>query len=102
MNFHFRGALPLYAKRIHPRVLVGPDDIATLRKRIRSGYGKKIMDGMRRRIRPIVSHVLAAPDHQRVLKAPLVDGHFGTTNTYALEDIAMVGLIDNDKRAVET
>ena len=47
MAFGFGLAEDLYESGAHPRLLVGPDDVAALRKRIAAGPGKKLMDALR-------------------------------------------------------
>lgn len=49
MTFSAGIAAKLYQQQIHPRVLCGPQDIVELRKRIRTGWGRKIILGMKRR-----------------------------------------------------
>lgn len=54
-RYHFAAAAGLYEKAIHPRIMLGPDDVQTLRKMVRSGPGKKIMNALRKKVHRLAS-----------------------------------------------
>lgn len=86
MDTAFACAKHLYDRNIHPRVLLGPDDVLTLKRRIHSGKGKKIMDALRRATHPHVKTVLESDDF----------GGLGVAH-----DMAMIGILDDDQRAID-
>ena len=51
MNFDFGCARSLYHQNVHPRVLIAPDGLEELKRRARSGAGKKIMTALRQWVR---------------------------------------------------
>jgi len=99
MRFAFGCARELYASRVHPRVLLGPEDVATLRRRARSGYARAILDGMRRKVGPLAEWLLAQTDLVEALTVQYRDANYGCL--WNLHDMAMVGLLDGDRRAIE-
>ena len=46
-TFTFGCAADLYRERVHPRVLIGPDDLARLRDRVKRGGGRRLMQALR-------------------------------------------------------
>ncbi|MDP6356448.1 MAG: hypothetical protein QF473_15160 [Planctomycetota bacterium] len=48
MNFS-GAARDLYRRSVHPRVMLGLEDLARLKDQIRRGAGKKIMEAIRRK-----------------------------------------------------
>lgn len=90
MNFNFGAARTLYARRDHPRIYFGREDLPRLRRQLRSGDGQKIVAAFRKRAREAV---------QRILKMDPVKAvatEFGNAvNT------AMLAILDENNDALE-
>lgn len=100
MNFDIGCAQSLYSESIHPRVLASDADVEILRRRALRENGKKVMDGLRVWSTPTVEKILAATTSTDV-RSPVDGAYFGTPVVFGLDDIAMVGRLDKDDRAVE-
>jgi len=100
MNFDLGAAIELYECGTHPRVLIGPDDLDELKRRIRTGDGRKVMDAMRTWVRPLVARVLDAARDEQVLEV-FGGAYFGTPVCFGLDDVAMVARLDDDEEARE-
>lgn len=105
--FHTFGcAADLYRRGVHPRILVGPDDIARLRRRVRRGDGLKIFNAIRARIAPIVDRLLDADTPEALdrllLLAPgqSVYAGFASHADNAIHEMAMVAVLADDERAL--
>ena len=100
-RYSFGAARDLYEKNVHPRVMLGPADLIELRRRIKRGDGKKIMEGLRRKVSLLVSAILQSED----LRVSLVgDGSWNSLGTRvgrAMTDIAMVAALDEDAEVAE-
>jgi hypothetical protein len=94
------GARSLYERNVHPRVLIGPRELAAMQRRVHTSRGKKIMNGLRARLRPQVREILDAGDDSKAL-AVLQSGYFGQTVFWNLDEIAMMGRIDDDAEAIK-
>ena len=94
-------ARPLYAKNLHPRVLLGPGDVARLGLQIRSGRGKTIFDAMRRRVDPVIDQILGTEDVAALIADREHKGAFAELAFSEALNIALVGALDNDPRALE-
>lgn len=100
-HFSFGCARELYQTKQHPRLLCDADSLAHLKKKLAAGQGLKLMDALRAKVAPYVNYVHESKD----VGASLV--HYARTNdqmggwviTY-LADMAFVGVIDNDERAI--
>lgn len=105
MTFQFGAAASLYQKNIHPRVMVGPADIARLRKLIKgpaSSDAVKIMKGLRRKVAPLIDRIHTIDNLPEVLSQWNARWDLpGTTIVWGLHDIAMVGAIDRDQRVID-
>ncbi|MBI2437643.1 MAG: hypothetical protein HYV36_02360 [Lentisphaerae bacterium] len=60
MKSSFGCAKTLFDGKIHPRLFCGPEDLLQLRKKIRTGYGLKLMNALRDRVRPLLDAVETA------------------------------------------
>ncbi|MBI2441925.1 MAG: heparinase II/III family protein [Lentisphaerae bacterium] len=102
MKSSFGCAKPLFDGKIHPRLFCGPQDLLRLRKQIRTGYGLKLMNALRKKVRPLLDVIETADSlplliaHHTVRKHPR-----GGSVLAALADIAFVGVLDDNARAVE-
>lgn len=97
MNYRLNAARSLYAKHVHPRVFLGPADMPALRRAVRTGVGRTIMTGLRRRVKPLVAGVLAAPDLPQMLAQWNVNWHMpGTRVVFGIVDMALVAVVDED------
>ena len=61
-KFEFGTATQLYEEYIHPRVIIGPKDIDRLKESTRRGGGRRLMNAMREKVRPLVEVVLQSDD----------------------------------------
>lgn len=97
MSFEFGCARELYINKRHPRLLCGQEDIADLRRKVRGGNGRAIMDALRRKARGLAGVVKESPDveglltHHNARTDPRGGGVLDS-----LADIALVGVIDGD------
>lgn len=102
MKFEFGCAKSLYRKSIHPRVLLGPMELKKLKSRILSGDAKKIMAALRRRVFPLVNHVLTSTDlAKRLAWESRQWSDPGILVRMALDDIALVGVLDEEAHVIE-
>ncbi len=101
MNLATGCARTLYARNAHPRVLLGPDDVTRLRRQVRTGRGRKIFDAMRRRVAPIIDRMLAADDMPALIADREHKGAFAQLAFAEALNIAMVGALGDDPRAIE-
>ncbi len=99
MSFVFEIAAPLYRQCAHPRLLCDTGDLEQLRTRVREGYGRRIMDALRQKVRPLVAEVLAATDCIPLLQP---ESGVGSGNAlFFLADLAFVAALDEDPDARE-
>src|ERR1051325_3968244 len=102
MNFRFGCAKSLYARHMHPRVRLGPDDLPVLRRRVRSGGSKLILAALRRKVAPLVPPVLDATDLPGMLSEWNASwDRPGTKVIWGLFDLAFVGVLDENADAME-
>ena len=101
MKYTFGCARPLYEKNIHPRVLIGPDELADLRARTRSeaSMGGRLLAAMRRKVLPQVAEIEAwAPEPGVISPGDRKDA--STPAGRALLDIALLGVLDGNPRFI--
>ncbi|MDP6111169.1 MAG: hypothetical protein QGF00_12060 [Planctomycetota bacterium] len=67
-RYDFGFARDLYDTNIHPRVALGPTDLAEIRQAVKRGNGRKIMTAVRQKVDTIVDLVLASNDLPTLLK----------------------------------
>jgi hypothetical protein len=77
-------------------------DLTRLRRQIRSGDGKKIMSGLRRRVTPLYDAVMDTEDLSVLLAGDGSWNSMGARIYLAIDDMAMVAAIDRDDRAVSS
>ena len=58
-TFDFGHASDLYARNIHPRLMLGPAEILKLRRRTRAGEGKLLLQALRKKVKPFIRQILA-------------------------------------------
>lgn len=102
MKFAFGCAKPLYARRVHPRVLASPNDLVALRRQVRTGLRGKLMRALREKVAPLTARVLSSKN----LTAMISQWNHGwdqpgTAVIQNLHDIAMVGVLDRNPGAVD-
>ena len=101
-SFDFGCAADLYRKRIHPRVLVGPDDLVRLRDRVKRGGGRRLMQALRNKVQPLAQAALEADDLPGLIadynRSP---DHLGPDIALGIHEMAMVAAIDSDAEMVE-
>lgn len=92
----------LYQKRIHPRLLMGPEDLNRLKESIKSGGGKRLMNAVRDQIQPLVKIVLEANNLPELVadynRGPEHDGPAIVGN---VQEMALVGVLDDNADALE-
>lgn len=95
-------AASLYRRGVHPRLLIGPDELPGLRRRMESGWAGKIMAALRKKVEGLVRCVEQTQDlpalltHHTVRSDPMGEHIFQGAG-----DIAMVALLDNAPGARE-
>ena len=100
VNYGFGCARQLYRDGIHPRLYGGPDDLARLQKKVRTGKGRLLMEALREKVRPLVSAV----ERERADLPAMVAHHTVRTGTHGglilsyMNDMALVGVLDQDDR----
>jgi len=99
MSFTFGCAKPLYRKHIHPRLLVGPNELEQMRQRTRGGVGKRLLAGMRTRLRPVALEILAAAD-DKAARAVVDGAYFGRPLWHFLDELAALGRLDQDQNCL--
>ena len=91
-RFAFGAAAALYARGVHPRVVMGPADVARLREAGRTGAHRTILAGLRRKIAPFVARVRAdaapADTFRTTVKGP------DYAIIWNIADLALVGVLD--------
>ena len=97
MAFAHGCARPLYDKGTHPRVLIGPAELAGLRTRTRSGGGKRLADAVRAKAGHAARLVNEADDLAATVAGWNREiGQAGTQIVGALEDMALVSALDRN------
>ncbi|MCX5661615.1 MAG: hypothetical protein NTW19_18210 [Planctomycetota bacterium] len=100
MRYPFGEARDLYRKHIHPRVMYGPSDLARIRRSIRSGRGKTIMDALRKTMQPHVKAINDGVDVVRLLNDQ-TRWHVAALDLFPrIHDLAMVAVLDDDDDAL--
>ncbi len=101
MNLTYGVARALYRKKEHPRLLLGPAELALLKAQIRAGAGKKIWAALRLKAAALFAELAAVPD----LKAMLAgDGSWQSLSSrllFSAEDLAIVALLDERADYIE-
>lgn len=87
----------------HPRLLLSTVDVRKLRRGVRAGFGRKLLHALRRKVRPFIEQLRSDEKWVAVLHSqsffwPKPEAAF----MWALPDIALVGILDEDERAVDT
>ena len=102
MQFAFGCAAGIYRRKAHPRLFLSPRDVPPLRRTIRTGKARKLMAALRAKVRPLVEAVRDCDDPASMLTHHTTRTHpRGGAVLEGLADIAMVGLLDEDRDAVE-
>lgn len=96
VRFDFGCARSLYEKQTHPRILLGPDDLERLREECRSGPCGVLLERLRRKVEPMVASVLASKDVNAFMSTRAGQQIIG-----GLDNLAIVGVLDDDKEALE-
>ncbi|MBI2437269.1 MAG: heparinase II/III family protein [Lentisphaerae bacterium] len=96
MSFAFGCAKKLYKDGVHPRVVIGPADLERLRIKIKTGDGRKIMAGLRQKVRPIVECALSADLRKELAVSPDL-----SLIRWTIFDLAMVGILDGCAKTLE-
>ncbi|MDP6358814.1 MAG: hypothetical protein QF473_27090, partial [Planctomycetota bacterium] len=101
-KFEFGTATQLYEEYIHPRVIIGPKDIDRLKDSTRRGGGRRLMNAMREKVRPLVEVVLQTDDLPGLVadynRSPEHDGPAIAGN---VQEMALVGVLDDNTEAIE-
>ena len=101
-KFEFGTATQLYEEYIHPRVIIGPKDIDRLKESTRRGGGRRLMNAMREKVRPLVEVVLQSDDLPGLVadynRSPEHDGPAIVGN---VQEMALVGVLDDNTEAIE-
>jgi hypothetical protein len=101
MNLAYGIAKPLYAKQAHPRVLLGPADVAALRACTRIGDGRKIRLAVRGKAARLFAELAAAPEPSTWLGGNGTWSSLSARLMFAVDDMAITALLDNRADYVE-
>ena len=105
MPHQFGCAADSYRRGLHPRILLGPDDLMRLRRQIRRGNGRTIFNGIRAKIAPVVDRLLAAETPQALdeLLDPgkSIYASFAAQVEGSIHEMAMVAVLADDARAAQ-
>lgn len=99
--FQFGAAKKLYRDNIHPRIVLGPSDLETMRERVSKGHGKKIMTNLRKKLLPLTDAVLNTDDLETVVRGDNTWNAMGARLGFAMTDLAFVALLDDNEDIVE-
>lgn len=103
--FEFACARKLYEERLHPRLLLGPEDLGPLREACRRGWCQKVLASLRLKVDPLIAEVLASGDLSALVGNPTGarnGGHpRGQVINNSLDDIVLVGLLEDDDKALD-
>lgn len=100
--YTFGIAEALYARKIHPRVMLGPADVKRLKLQIRREPGRTLFGALRARMRPLAQRVLESGDLRTLIgtwnhtwRDP------GTAVVQGLFDLALTGVLADDRELLE-
>ena len=98
--FEYGCARALYEQHRHPRLLLGPDDLAALRDECRRGPCRVLLDALLRKVEPVAAGVPGSDE-----MAAMLAGRSGRTNGWTiltnLHDMALVGWLAEDERVLD-
>ena len=95
-------AANLYARKEHPRIVIGPEQLRSLRSEVQAGDAHLIHQGLRATVRRLVRKMHDAPDlTQFIGDWDHANRKPGSEVVLSLHDIAMVAALDDDPDAVE-
>lgn len=100
-RYSFGFAKDLYDADVHPRIALGPADLIDIRKAVRRGNGRKVMTALREKVRVLVDLVLSSDNLHELLKGDSTHYSPGARICSAIDDISMVGALDEDARAID-
>ncbi len=100
MHFRFGAAADLYEKRRHPRIAFGPDDVARLRERVKTGDGEKVMAALRRKAAILAGEILAAPTAEALIVGDKSHHSVAARVGQGTDEVGIVALLDHDERAM--
>jgi hypothetical protein len=105
MPHQFGCAADSYRRGLHPRILLGPDDLMRLRRQIRRENGRAIFKAIRAKIAPVVDGLLAAETPQALdeLLDPgkSIYASFAAQVEGSIHEMAMVAVLADDARAAQ-
>lgn len=102
MNSKFGCAKQLYQQHTHPRLFCDARDLRRLKNQIRTGIGRKLMDALRTKVRPLIKAVEESADIPSMIMHPtLRKVPHGGAVLAALADMALVGVLDGEERVIE-
>ena len=99
-RYAFGVARDLYASNVHPRVMLGPDDVVELRRRTGSGDGRKVLDAMRAKVRALADLVEGADDLVALMAGDGTHVSPAARIAHCVDDVAFVAVLDEDERAL--
>jgi len=95
-RYSMGAARALYAKNIHPRVMLGPDDVVQLREQVKRGDGKKIMTALRKKVRRLAGFIHDADDVVVMMQGDGSHHSKGCQIGRCVTDIALAAVIDEN------
>ena len=101
MTLRFGDARSLHVRHVHPRLLIGPRELADIRKSITAGRGRKVMEALRESTRPFVEANSSTDAVVRLFGDQTLHGSFAAQTIEKTFDMAMVGVLDDNAGAVD-
>jgi hypothetical protein len=100
MKLRFGQARSLYAKQVHPRLLIGPTELEDIRRSIASGKGRKVMEALRLATRPCIEALASREETAKLLSGKDSWGSIPWQVVAGAFDMAMIGVLDEDAAAI--
>jgi len=100
-RYEFGYARGLYAANIHPRVALGPADLADIRLAVKRGAARKVMKAMRHKVGVLTDLILEANDLPALLKGDHTWHSPAARIRGSIDDFAMVAAVDEDARTID-
>lgn len=100
MKSEFGAARKLYVQNIHPRLIIGPRELAALRTETTRGVGRKILADMARHLTPACRAINDAPSDAEAVKVA-AGAYFARTIWHFLDELAGWGQIAQQQAPID-
>ena len=105
IGLDFGCAASQYKVASHPRLLISPGDEKRIRTACRKGVQKKLHTSLREKVMPLIDLTLGCADVASLVGNPTGARNGGSKEgarvTHALDDIAFIGVVDDNENAIE-